>query len=142
MQIQVNSSNQIEGGIRLNDWVTSTLQSALERYEEDLTRIEVHLSDENGGKSGADDKRCQLEARPKGHQPISVTHNAPSLELAIDGAAEKLEHALEHLYGKLRDKRAVPELIEDPDMKGPDGSEELEGLQDLQAQEEAKASRA
>ena len=142
MQIQVNSSNQIEGGIRLNDWVTSTLQSALERYEEDLTRIEVHLSDENGGKSGADDKRCQLEARPKRHQPISVTHNAPSLELAIDGAAEKLEHALEHLYGKLRDKRAVPELIEDPDLQDPEGVEELEGLQDLQAQEEAKASKA
>ena len=142
MQIQVNSSNQIEGGIRLNDWVTSTLQSALERYEEDLTRIEVHLSDENGGKSGADDKRCQLEARPKGHQPISVTHNAPSLELAIDGAAEKLDHALEHLYGKLRDKRAVPELIEDPDLKDPEDAEELEGLQDLQAQEEARVSKA
>ncbi|MNR50201.1 hypothetical protein D3C85_1696870 [compost metagenome] len=48
--------------------------------------------------------RCQLEARPKGHQPISVTHKADSLELAIDGAAEKLEHALEHLFGKLRGK--------------------------------------
>jgi ribosome-associated translation inhibitor RaiA len=48
--------------------------------------------------------RCQLEARPKGHQPISVTHKADTLEQAIDGAAEKLEHALEHLFGKLRGK--------------------------------------
>jgi ribosome-associated translation inhibitor RaiA len=68
------------------------------------TRVEVHLSDENGDKPGPHDLRCQLEARPKGHQPISVTHKADSLEQAIDGAAEKLEHALEHLFGKLRGK--------------------------------------
>lgn len=48
--------------------------------------------------------RCQLEARPKGHQPISVTHKADTLEQAIDGAATKLEHALDHLFGKLRGK--------------------------------------
>lgn len=48
-----------------------------------------------------------MEARPKGHQPISVTHKAASLEQAVDGAAEKLNHALEHFYGKLRSKRAV-----------------------------------
>ncbi|MBF8779388.1 HPF/RaiA family ribosome-associated protein [Pseudomonas fulva] len=115
MQIQVNSSNQIEGNIRLNEWVTSTLESALDRYDEDLTRIEVHLSDENGSKSGPDDKRCQLEARPKGHQPISVTHTAPSLDQAVEGAADKLHNALEHLYGKLRSKRAVPEQVVDPE---------------------------
>jgi len=48
-----------------------------------------------------------MEARPKGHQPISVTHKAATLEQAVDGAATKLNHALEHLFGKLRSKRAV-----------------------------------
>ncbi|MDZ5605040.1 HPF/RaiA family ribosome-associated protein [Pseudomonas sp. RP23018S] len=111
MQIQVNSSNQIEGSARLNEWVRSTLESGLERYAEDITRIEVHLSDENGTKPGPHDKRCQLEARPKGHPPISVSDTANTLEQAVDGAATKLDHALEHLYGKLRSKRvAVPEL--------------------------------
>ncbi|MDN7141696.1 HPF/RaiA family ribosome-associated protein [Pseudomonas sp. JQ170] len=107
MQIQVNSDNHIQGNIRLNEWVRSTLQSTLERYEEDLTRIEVHLRDENGDKPGLHDKRCQMEARPKGHQPISVTHKAASLDDAVDGAATKLTNALEHFYGKLRSKRAV-----------------------------------
>ncbi|MDD2057406.1 HPF/RaiA family ribosome-associated protein [Pseudomonas sp. GD03860] len=107
MQIQVNSDNHIQGNIRLNEWVRSTLQSTLERYEEDLTRIEVHLRDENGDKPGPHDKRCQMEARPKGHQPISVTHKAASLDDAVDGAATKLNNALEHFYGKLRSKRAV-----------------------------------
>ena len=113
MQIQVNSSNHIEGNIRLNEWVRSTLQTTLERYEEDLTRIEVHLRDENGAKPGPHDKRCQMEARPKGHQPISVSHTATSLEQAVEGATTKLDHALDHLFGKLRSKRVVLEVNEE-----------------------------
>jgi hypothetical protein len=107
MQIQVNSDNHIQSSIRLEEWVRTTIESTLEHYEEDLTRVEVYLRDENGDKPGPHDLRCQLEARPKGHQPISVTHKADTLELAIEGAATKLEHALEHMFGKLRGKRAV-----------------------------------
>lgn len=107
MQIQVNSDNHIQSSIRLEEWVRTTIESTLERYEEDLTRVEVHLGDENGDKPGPHDLRCQLEARPKGRQPISVTHKADTLELALEGAATKLEHALEHLFGKLRGKRAA-----------------------------------
>ena len=106
MQIQVNSDNHIQGSKRLEEWVRTTIESTLERYEEDLTRVEVHLRDENGDKPGPHDMRCQLEARPKGHQPVSVTHKASTMEQAIDGAATKLEHALEHMFGKLRGKRA------------------------------------
>ncbi|BBP74970.1 ribosomal subunit interface protein [Pseudomonas gingeri NCPPB 3146 = LMG 5327] len=107
MQIQVNSDNHIQSSIRLEEWVRTTVESALERYEEDLTRVEIHLKDENGDKPGPHDMRCQMEARPKNHQPISVTHKADTLEQAIDGAAIKLEHALEHLFGKLQAKRAA-----------------------------------
>lgn len=107
MQIQVNSDNHIQSSNRLEEWVRTTIESTLERYEEDLTRVEVHLGDENGEKPGPHDIRCQIEARPKGHQPISVTHKADTLEQAIDGAATKLEHALEHLFGKLQAKRAA-----------------------------------
>lgn len=106
MQIQVNSDNHIESSIRLEEWVRTTVESTLDRYEEDLTRIEVHIRDENGDKPGPHDIRCQMEARPKGHQPISVTHKADTLDQAVDGAAVKLDHALEHLFGKLRSKRA------------------------------------
>lgn len=116
MQIQVNSDNHIQSSIRLEEWVRTTVESTLERYEEDLTRVEVHLRDENGDKPGPHDMRCQMEARPKGHQPISVTHKADTLEQAIDGAATKLEHALEHLFGKLRGKRAVAASTERRDL--------------------------
>jgi ribosomal subunit interface protein len=130
MQIQVNSDNNIQRSKRLEEWVRTTIESTLDRYEEDLTRVEVHLSDENGDKPGPHDLRCQLEARPKGHQPISVTHKADSLEQAIDGAAEKLEHALEHLFGKLRGK---PRAAIVPFSKANDALLEEEFLENEQA---------
>ena len=35
---------------------------------------------------------------------MSVLHKADTLDQAIDGAATKLDHALEHLFGKLQGK--------------------------------------
>jgi ribosome-associated translation inhibitor RaiA len=101
MLIQVNSNHSIEMSQALEDRVRATLEDELERFDEYLTRLEVHLNDENGSKSGPQDKRCQIEARLKHHEPLSVTHKAESLDLAIDGAAEKMLHALDHLTGKL-----------------------------------------
>ncbi len=112
MQIQVHSDNHIEGSARLADWVSASVASKLERYDDELTRIVVHLNDENGAKAGAQDKRCQIEARPKGLQPISVSHKADALEQAIEGALEKLQHALDHQFGKLRSKRAAQQHAE------------------------------
>jgi hypothetical protein len=73
----------------------------LQRFEGQLARIEVHVSDENAQKGGAADKRCQIEARLQGLTPTSVSHKAASLELAVEGAAEKMLHALDHQIGKL-----------------------------------------
>ena len=58
MQIQVHSDNHIEGSARLVDWVSASVASKLERFDDELTRIVVHLNDENGEKAGA-----QLPAR-------------------------------------------------------------------------------
>lgn len=100
MQVQVNS-NQITAGVGLQDWVGATVTDTLARFDDLLTRVEIHVSDENAGKSGEQDKRCQIEARPKGHSSISVTHKADSLDLAVQGAADKMSHALENLMGRL-----------------------------------------
>jgi ribosomal subunit interface protein len=113
MQVQVNT-NQIEGSAELQEWVGSAVVDRLERFEDLLTRIEIHLSDENAQKSGAEDKRCQIEARPKGYRAISVTHKAEALDLAVDGAAEKMRHALEHLTGKLDAKVTSTGHLDDP----------------------------
>ena len=140
MQIQVNSDNHIESSIRLEEWVRSTVESTLEKYDEYLTRVEVHIRDENGDKPGPHDIKCQMEARPKGHQPISVSHKADTVDQAVDGAAVKLDHALEHLFGKLRNKRGGAAATPDPEptSENADALLEEEFLEKEQAKEASR----
>lgn len=73
----------------------------------------MHVTDENGGKSGTKDKRCKMEARPKGHQLSLVSHDADSLTEAVGKVPrQKLEHKLEHLFGKLRGKHTSKLAVE------------------------------
>ena len=45
-----------------------------------------------------------MEARPAGMQPIAVTHTAPSMDEAVEGAAKKLRTTLDRSFGKLSDR--------------------------------------
>ena len=101
MQVQVNTDNNIQGRQALVEKAEAMIGSALEHFGSRITRVEVHLSDENSAKSRGDDKRCMLEARPAGHQPVVVTHVAATLEQALEGAAEKLERLLASTFGRL-----------------------------------------
>lgn len=101
MHVQVNTSNGIENKDALERWAAEYLNDTLSRFREDVTAIEVQLTDENHGDKGVADKRCMMEARLTGHAPVAVKHFAPNQDLAFRGAAEKLVHALEHALGKL-----------------------------------------
>jgi ribosome-associated translation inhibitor RaiA len=105
MHIQVNSDHNLQGGEPLVDSVRATVEDALGYFSDRITRVEVHLGDENAGKSGDRDKRCMMEARIEGQPPIAVTEHADTIAQAIDGAAERLVHRLEHTFGRLQDKR-------------------------------------
>ena len=101
MQIQVNTDHNIPGHEALVSQVEGTVIKALQRFGTQITRVEVHLSDDNGNKAGANDKRCVMEARLEGHQPLVASHQAESLKQAYSGAATKLKTALTHALGKL-----------------------------------------
>ncbi len=102
MQIQINTDHNIDGNERLAAHVQTLVSDALERFSSQITRIEVHLSDENSDKkSGGKDKRCLLEARLAGMQPIAVTDHAETVEQAIQGACDKLTHSLDSTLGRL-----------------------------------------
>lgn len=103
MLIQVNTGNGLENTEALQRWASEQLSTTLERFQHDITRVEVQLSDENSGKAGAADKRCMMEARLAHHQPIAVNHHGETQDEAFRGATRKLLHALDHALGKLRD---------------------------------------
>lgn len=102
MQIQVNTDSNIEGSERLAREVEAVVWDALDRFSARITRLEVHLSDQNSEKKfGTEDKRCLLEARIAGLRPISVSHRAATLEHAVDGAVERLKRSLDSTLGRL-----------------------------------------
>lgn len=101
MQIQLNTDNNLVGSEELTAQLEAVVRAALDRFSARITRVEVHLTDLNSGQKGGSDKRCLMEARIAGRQPMSVSHEADSVDLAIDGAAGKLTHALDTIFGKL-----------------------------------------
>jgi len=104
MKIQINTDNHIEGREELAEEAEATVENTLGHLAEHITRLEVHLSDENSDKGGGHDKRCLMEARLEGHQPIAVSDEAETISQAIDGAAEKLKRSLDHTLGRLNDR--------------------------------------
>lgn len=115
MQIQINTDHTIAGHESLNTHVRSVVENALSHFSGHITRVEVHVSDENGTKTVGDDKRCMMEARLEGRPPIAVTHDAANVHLAIEGAADKLAHLVEHTVGRQQHER---KHRTDPDLPG------------------------
>jgi len=105
MKIQFNTDANINGTEALAAKISATVEHALERFSKHITRVEVHLSDENGDKKGQKDHRCMLEARIEGQQPVAVTEHAATIEQAAHGAAQKLARMLDSTLGRLNNHR-------------------------------------
>ena len=106
MQIRVTTDNNITGSEGLTSHVESVVEDVLGRFSQRLTRIEVYLADENSrAKSGENDKRCTMEARPRGLKPIAITEQAATLYQAIDAAADTLAKTLDRTIERLDDRK-------------------------------------
>lgn len=113
MQIQIGSGHNIKINEAFATEINIVVEGALSRFSDHVTRVEVHLSDENSDKKvGHDTMRCMLEARLERRQPIVVTHQATTVDQAIDGAADKLtrliESTLERQLDQSRDRTDPP----------------------------------
>lgn len=100
MQVLLNTDHSTADFEALSTHVNAVVGEALNHRRGQITRVEVHVGDENGGKSGPDDKRCMMEARLERRPPIAVTHHADSMESAVSGAARALARAVEHAIGR------------------------------------------
>lgn len=100
MQVQFNSDSSVMGTENVAERIEAVVRDKLARFEERLTRIEIHVRDENARKGGADDKACTIEARPRGGKPIGVTGYAGKVDDAARKAANTLAQRLERHFGK------------------------------------------
>lgn len=105
MQIQINTDHTIEGREALSAHIRSVVDSTLGHLASHVTRVEVHLTDENGAKTVGNDKRCLMEARLEGRPPVAVTHHAATVHDAATGAADKLAHLIGHILGRVQHER-------------------------------------
>ncbi len=118
MQIQINTDHNIAGHEALASHVSGLVENALNHVSDHITRVEVHLSDENSNKGGENEKRCVMEARLEGRQPVAVTHQATTVEQSVEGAVHKLSRLIESTLGRLHDQasqRTDPPLPEPKD---------------------------
>ncbi|TJZ77576.1 HPF/RaiA family ribosome-associated protein [Chitiniphilus eburneus] len=108
MQIQVRTDHHIHGGESLTQRVEQTLRAEFARFGDQITRVEAHFADTNGDKGGDDDIRCTLEIRLGGLAPQVATHDAGDIDIALDGAIDKLIRQLDSTQGRLESRKRRP----------------------------------
>ncbi len=104
MQIYVHTDSNIDGTGEMAAYVEGEVATALSRFSDHITRVDVHLSDESAGRVTDADIRCMIEARPEGQTPVTVTDDAGSVDAALDGAIHRLDHLLASHEGRQQDQ--------------------------------------
>lgn len=105
MLIQVNAG-EFHSTPTIISHVESEVEKSLKLFRDRVTRVEVHLRDDNGPKSGTD-KRCVMEARLASRQPLAVENVGTDMYDAVAGAAGKLERAVRKVVEKEREYGAT-----------------------------------
>lgn len=104
MKIQINSDKNIQITERFEKYFSEKINRALKRFDDNITRIEIHLSDQNAHKTSPDDVQCKIEARIKDQQPVIATGKSNTKEKALDEALKKMKASLDKITGKLKAK--------------------------------------
>lgn len=102
MIIQINTDNHITGSENIVAELSALIEKELAHYSTHITRVEAHLTDQNGQKKGVDDIRCNLEVRLEGHQPMAASNDAGNKKDAVKGACTKVSSSLASVIGKQR----------------------------------------
>jgi hypothetical protein len=100
MKIQVNSDKTIGVDASLTSFVENEVGRVLDRFSQNLTRVEVHLSDIDNKKTGRPDKRCLVEARLAGDRPMSASATSTKTESAVSQALGKMQRSLTTFFGR------------------------------------------
>ncbi|RAK67187.1 HPF/RaiA family ribosome-associated protein [Phenylobacterium kunshanense] len=105
VQVLVNTDNHLPGNVAVASRVEAAVRQGLRRFESHITHVEVFLADENAAKSGPGDKRCSIEARPRGADPLAASDRGASIDEAVTSALGKLARVLDKELSKRRDHK-------------------------------------
>ncbi len=100
IQLHADKSLSIHEAYALK--LNGVISRELDRFAELLTRVELHLADENAQRKTKEDKKCTLEAKLKSKQPVAVTSHGNTYDDAVTGAVQKLKASLDTIVGKMQ----------------------------------------
>lgn len=103
MQIQINAGD-VHTSESIQQRVEQELEAALDQWRDRVTRVEVHLHDDDGPKHSDTDKRCVMEVRLAGRQPMVVEHSCDDMYTSIQAAASKLRKVVGRAVERERDR--------------------------------------
>ena len=104
MTIQINTDSNIQGSQNMEAYFTERIEDGLKHFSDYITRVEVHVSDQNGDKGGTDDIQCKIEARVQGQQPVLVESREENQEKALSVAIDKMQGVMRKVKGKMQNR--------------------------------------
>jgi ribosomal subunit interface protein len=103
MILQLNADKILNVHEAFGKQLKDSISKRLQRFNEHISTLEIHITDENGIKIGPKEIKCKMEAHLKGMQSIVVTESANTLEQSFYGAVDKLKDSLDSIIGRARD---------------------------------------
>lgn len=110
MLIQFSSDNHVGDHAGVQHHATALVQKVLRPFRDHITRVDVHLTDENAHANHSNDKRCVMEARLDGFPPLVVTATSSNVAAALDSASRKLRRSVVSVEAKRRSHRVRTRL--------------------------------
>lgn len=103
MQIELQARGfELTPGLR--DFITRRLSHALAHARNDVRKVMVRISDDNGPKHGID-KRCMVRIALRGRKDVVVQDIRGDMYTAIGHAASRAAHAVKRLLHFRRKQR-------------------------------------
>lgn len=97
IQVQFENENQTENDQELSAHIDATIKRATSHFRDRITSVAVHLNKKHIVSDN--NKRCTLETKLEGLQPIVTSYNSESFDHAVEGAAATLKATLAKDFG-------------------------------------------
>ena len=102
MIIQLNADRSLSISEEYAEKLNGVIKKDLDRFADLLTRVEMHLADENADRKTKEDKKCTLEAKLKTKHPVAVSAAGDTYDRAVVNALHKLKASLDTAVGKMK----------------------------------------
>ncbi|MEA5097021.1 MAG: HPF/RaiA family ribosome-associated protein [Burkholderiaceae bacterium] len=97
----------IDASQSLREYISETVDSALDWAQDSIHFITVRITDLNGPQKGGKDKRCQIHLKVPGMPNVIVSEVSSSLTSAIGRAAQRASYVVERALERAKEIQPI-----------------------------------